>query len=183
LGGGNGFVWYFFAKGLEALELLDGAAVVALGLGLVAQQQGPTVGLAGHAVEACAEEVVRVSSGIRGLAEAGGEKAGFEARGAEDGLLGEGDALKGKKFLGVDGVVDLDEVGLEVGDGLEVFRGPRGHPSGGGSRGEAVLAGVEGGAGLTLGRARASRFGGVGSVGGELPGGDDVRHKCECPSD
>ena len=35
-------------------------------------------------------------------------------------LLGEGDALVGEEFLGVDGLVDGDEVGPEVG---EPFRG------------------------------------------------------------
>ena len=35
------------------------------------------------------------------------EEAGFEAGGAEDGLLGEGDALEGEEFLGVDGVVEV----------------------------------------------------------------------------
>jgi hypothetical protein len=34
----DGFVWQFFAEGFEAVEFLDGSAVVAFSLGLVAQQ-------------------------------------------------------------------------------------------------------------------------------------------------
>ena len=57
---GNGFVRQFAAEGLEAVEFLDGAAVEALGLGLVAEEEGPTVGLPGEAVEAFGEEEVAV---------------------------------------------------------------------------------------------------------------------------
>jgi hypothetical protein len=35
--------------------------------------------------------------------------------------LGEGDPLDGEQLPGVDGVVEGDEVGLEVGDGVELF--------------------------------------------------------------
>jgi hypothetical protein len=41
-------------QGFEPVELLDGAAVVAFGLGLIAQSQGPTVGLFHHALESFA---------------------------------------------------------------------------------------------------------------------------------
>ncbi|HUI53384.1 MAG TPA: hypothetical protein VLY04_00340 [Bryobacteraceae bacterium] len=108
--------------------------------------------------------------------EAGGEEAGFESGGAEEGLLGESDALDGEEFLGVDGLVGGDEVGLEVGDGLEVFEADDGEVGGP----EAVLAGVEGGAGLAFGSAGAGGAGGVGAVGGELlvgNGGVGMRHE------
>src|ERR1039458_2976506 len=81
-------------------------------LGLIAQEQGPTAGLAGHARETFAQRVVAVlgardfeiaipgeffvhedlgfPEGVVARIEAGGEEAGFEVRGVEDGLLGEG---------------------------------------------------------------------------------------------
>ena len=111
---------------------------MALRLSLIAQEQGPTAGLAGHARETFAQRVVAVlgardfeiaipgeffvhedlgfPEGVVARIEAGGEEAGFEVRGVEDGLLGEGDALDGEEFLGVDGLVDGHEVVLEVGD-------------------------------------------------------------------
>jgi len=153
-------------QGFEPVELLDGAAVVAFGLGLVADGQGPTVGLFDHAVESFAEHVVAVlgvgdleiageflrheeegvAGGVEDLGEAGGEQAGLEARGAEEGLLGEGDALDGEELLGVDGLVDGDEIGSEMVDLLEVFEADDGE---GGGR-KAVLAAISCGGGLTL---------------------------------
>jgi Holliday junction resolvasome RuvABC ATP-dependent DNA helicase subunit len=85
-------------------------------LGLIAQQEGKTVVLADQAVEAIAQQVIEVlgladfdirceflvhgeaglSVGVERFAEAVGEEAGFEAGGAEDGLLSESDALKGE---------------------------------------------------------------------------------------
>jgi hypothetical protein len=50
------------------------------------------------------------SAGVQGFAEAVGEEAGFEAGGAEDGLLGDSDALATEEFLGVDGLVEGDQV-------------------------------------------------------------------------
>jgi len=79
-----------------------------------------------------------VAGGLEGLVEAGGEEAGLEARGAEDGLLGEGEALDGEEFLGVDGLVDGDEVGSEMGDLLEVFEADDGEGRGS----EAVFAAI-----------------------------------------
>jgi len=143
LGLENGFVRQFFAEGFEALEVLDRAAVVALGLGLIAQEQGPGIGAADHAMEAFAQQEVAIlglgneevaiasdflshdddgiAVGVKALVEAEGEEAHFEAGGAEEGLLGEGDALDGEDLLGVDGLVNSHGVGLEVGDLLEVF--------------------------------------------------------------
>jgi hypothetical protein len=145
-------------QGFEPFKLLDGAAVVAFRLGLIADSQGPTVGLLDHPVESFAEQVVTVlgagdfdipitgeffshedhgvTGGVKGLVEAGGEEAGLQARGAEESLLGEGEALDGEEFLGVDGLVDGDEIGSEMGDFIEVFEADDGE--GGGS--EAVFA-------------------------------------------
>src|SRR2546427_6724708 len=126
---------------LEPFEFLDRAPIMAFGLGLIAQEQGPTGGDFRNAVETLAEGVIAVlgagdldipgelrgnrekrpPAGIEGLIEAGGEEAGLEARGAEKGLLGEGDALDGEEFLGIDGLVDGEEVGAEMGDFLELF--------------------------------------------------------------
>jgi hypothetical protein len=117
-----------------------------------------------------AQQEEGAAAGVHSLVEAGGEEAGFEGGGAEQGVLGEGHAFEGEQFLGVDGLVDGDEVGLEVGDGMEVFDAEDGEPGGG----EAVFAGVEGGAGLALGGAWAGRVSGVGAVGGELLIGDGV---------
>jgi hypothetical protein len=79
-------------------------------------------------------------------------------------LLGDGHALEGEQFLGIDGVVAGDEVGAEVGDFLDVFEADDGEAGGG----EAMLAGVLGGVGLTRLRSWSGRTGGIGAVGGEL---------------
>jgi hypothetical protein len=47
--------WQAGAEGFEAVEIFEGAAVLAFGLGLVAEEERPTVGLAGEAEEAFAE--------------------------------------------------------------------------------------------------------------------------------
>jgi len=140
---------------------------MAFGLGLIAQEQRPASGGFRHAVETLAEGVVavlgagdleirgeilvhqeeRLPAGIQGLIEAGGKEAGLEACGAEEGLLGKGDALDGEEFLGVDGLVGGQEVGLEMGDFLKLFEADDGE--GGGS--EAVLPGILGGADLASG--------------------------------
>jgi hypothetical protein len=175
---------------LEAVEFFEGAAVLAFGLGLVAEEEGPTIALADGAQEAIGEEVVAVLgagdfdiaiageflvhgdegviASVEGFVEAVGEEAGLQAGGAEDGLLGEGHAFQGDEFLGVDGLVDGDEIALEIGDFLEVFEADDGE----GGCCEAVLDGVLSGAGLTLGSARAGGEGGVGAIGGKLLGGD-----------
>jgi hypothetical protein len=163
---------------------------VALGLGLIAQQEAETVGLAVQAVEAVAQQVVAVlgasdfdipvagddrvqeadgfAAVIEGLVEAGGEETGFEAGAAEDGLLGEGGAFEGEEFLGVDGLVEGDEVVAEMGDFLKVFDADDGEGRGG----EHVFAGVLGRAGLALGGAGSGGLSGVGAIGGEALGGD-----------
>src|ERR1017187_5803193 len=61
-----GFVWCFFqfvqfgAQDAEAFEVLNGAAVLALGLGLVAQKEFPGVGLLSVHVEAGGEREIAI---------------------------------------------------------------------------------------------------------------------------
>jgi lipid-binding SYLF domain-containing protein len=62
-----------------------------------------------------------LAEGVQAIVEAGGEEAGFEAGGTQDGLLGYGDALEGEEFLGIYGLVDGDQVGFEIRDLVEVF--------------------------------------------------------------
>jgi hypothetical protein len=163
---------------------------MALGLGLVAEEERPAVGLADEAEEAIGETVIAVLGasdveialageflahgsegvvvGVESFVEGGGEEAGFQAGGTEDGLLGEGHALQGEEFLRVDGLVDGDEVACEVVDFVEVFEADDGEGRGG----EAVLDGVLGGAGLALRGIGSGGLSGIGSVGSELFGGD-----------
>jgi hypothetical protein len=77
---------------------------------------------------------------------------------------------EGEEFLGVDGLVDGDEVVAEAGDFLEVFEADDGE----GGPGEDVFAGVLGRVGLALGGAGAGGPGGVGAIGGEAFGGYGV---------
>jgi hypothetical protein len=194
-----GFVWYFCefgfagldwlqfgAEGAEAFEFLDGAVIVALGLGLVTEEKGPGVGLLGEAVEALGDgEIVFLAEGdftvaqaghllvhgVDGLAigseslvEASGEEAGFEAGGADEGHLAESDPFDGPEFLGVGGVVEVEEVLAEFNDFVEVFQMGDGEVG----AAEAVLAGILGGLGLAGGGAGAGGFLSVDAVGGGL---------------
>jgi len=99
-----------------------------------------------------------------GVIEAGGEEARLEARGAEEGLLGEGDALDGEELLGIDGLVEGHEVVGEFGEILEVFKADDGKGGGG----EAVFAGILGGAGLAFRSAWAGGVSGISTIGGKL---------------
>jgi hypothetical protein len=92
--------------------------------------------------------------------------------------LGAGDALQGEEFLGVDGVVNGDEVVAEPGDFLEVFEADHGE----GGPGEDVFAGVLGRVGLALRGTGPSGFGGVGAVGGEAFWGDGATWHKGLPS-
>ena len=75
---------------------------------------------------------------LRDMLRTVGEHAGFQAGGAEDGELAEGDALDGEESFGVDGPVDVDGLGAErVESSASSMR--RTAKVGGG---EAVLAGV-----------------------------------------
>jgi hypothetical protein len=149
-------------EGLEAVEILDGAAVEAFGLGLVAEEQLPAVGLAGHALESFAEGVGAVLAAgdfdvaiagellahgdegdlivVEGLVHAGAEQACLQAGGADHRLLGERHAFEGELFLGVFGAIEGDEVLGEMGDFVEVLNADDGEGGGG----EAVRAGVLG---------------------------------------
>ena len=60
-----------------------------------------------------------VGAAVEGFVETGGEDAGLEAIGTEDGVLGHGGAREGQHFLGVDGLVDGDEIGFELVDVVE----------------------------------------------------------------
>ena len=192
--GENGFVRDFFrfflfelgAQGAETVEFLDGAAVLALGLGLVAQEQGPGVGLLGGAVEAFAENEIAIldagdfdvaiagefgghqvhgfAFGVESLVEARSEEAGFEAGGADEGHLAGGDALDGEEFLGVDGAVEIKSVLAELVDFVELFKADDGE----GVAGEAMFAGVEGGLHLAGGGTGAGGFLSVDAVSGVL---------------
>ncbi len=189
---GNGFVWENFFGQMrtelaEAFELFDGAAVLALGLSLVAEEEVPGGGgFAVHVMEALGEEVVAVLDADFGgidvefvvegregdfifeveerAVDGDRKEARFEARQAEDVVLGEGDAFDGEEFLGVGGGVGGDGVGAEAVNGVAVFDFDDGEVG----AGEGVLAGVLRGAGLAFGGAGAGGFGGVGSVGGGL---------------
>ena len=111
--------------------------------------------------------------GVAGMVEAGGEEPAFEAGGAEEVLLGEGDALDGVKLLAIDGLIDGDEVGAEFDDVVEALEDRDGEIGGG----EEVFAGVLGRSGFAFGGAGARGTAGVGLVGGELSGGDFLGHR------
>jgi hypothetical protein len=108
--------------------------------------------------------------GVEGFIEAGGEETGLQARGAADGLLGDGHALQGEQLLGVGRLVGGDEGVLEMSNLLEVFEADDGE----GGRGEAVAEGVAGGAGFAFGSFGTAGPGGIGAVGGKLFGGDGL---------
>ena len=99
--------------------------------------------------------------GFEGVVHDAGEEASFQAGGSQHGLLGQCHSFEGEELLGVDGVVDVDEVGFEIGDFGEVFQAD--DSEGGG--GEAVPGGVLGGAGFSFGSCRSGGFGGVCPVG------------------
>jgi hypothetical protein len=114
---------------------------------------------------------------IEGHVQADGEDARSEAGDTAHLLLGDGHALDGEQLLRVDGLVEGDEVGSEIGNLVEVFELDDGE----GGCCEAVSAGVLAGASLALGSARASALGRVGSVRGELLIGSS--HKKSDPLD
>ena len=178
-----GFVREFRAERFEAVEIFDGAAVETLGLGLVAEENGPGwgvfPGVLGEALgeaeiailgagdfevvsEDFGEELVnREVFGVHDLIEADSEEAVFEGGAAEQGLLGEGDAFDGEEFLGVDGPIAGDGVSPEVGDDVDFFEADDGEVFGV----EGVLARVLGRAGFAFGGAGSSGVLGVGAVG------------------
>ena len=72
--------------------------------------------------------------------------------------------LDGEEFLGVYGLVDAHEIVPEMGDLIDVFEPDDGEGGGG----EAVFAGILGGADLAFWGTRSGRFGGIGAIGGDL---------------
>ena len=90
---------------------------------------------------------------FNGVIQADGEEAGFQLSRAEQRLLGKGHAPDSEEFLGVDGLIDGDDVGPTAGDGFGVF-----HADDRKRRGrKTVLAGILGGAGLAFGHPRTGR--------------------------
>ena len=194
LGVENGFVLNFCkfgAEGFQAIEVFDRAAVEALGLRLIAQEEFPGLGTGSENEEAFGEgEVLFLAAGhqqlgvaeagiqevggfgVTGVVEAGGKEAGFEADGAEQAELGGGDALDGQEFLGIDGAVDGNQVGAEIGDIVEAFEDGNGNVVGG----AAVLAEVLGRSGFAFGSARARGAEGIGAIGSEFGSRDYFRH-------
>jgi hypothetical protein len=133
------------AEGSEPFKLLDGAAIEALSLDLVAEEQRPVVGIAIEAAEAEGQPIVailvgghrtlskfgdaeyaRVGGEFEALLEGAGHQTGFKAVAAEERVLREGNPLDGEKFLGIDGLVDGDEIGAKVGDLMDVLGADRG---------------------------------------------------------
>ena len=88
----------------------------------VAQQVVAVLGAGDFDIAVAGDDRVQEADGfaavVEGLVEAGGEETGFEAGAAEDGLLGDGGAFEGEDLLGVDGLVEGDEVVAEMGDFL-----------------------------------------------------------------
>jgi hypothetical protein len=188
----NGFVRDFFAKAFETLEVLDGAAVEAVALGLVAEHELPRVAVDRHAVETVGEGVVPVllgagpfvrnklgvdpvGEGVVGeeaVVQAYGEHAGFHAVTAKQRKLGDGDPLDGEELLGILREIGGDGIGAQLRQVVLVFDAD----DGGGGRGEAVFAGIAGGAAFAFGSLRSGGLLRVGSVGGELPVGNGSLH-------
>jgi hypothetical protein len=128
------------AKGADAVELFKGPAVEALGLGLVTKEELPVrfaaelreaggcpviVILAGGDLKSVSEfgvfEDSRVAGNLQRFLQAEGDEAAFDAVGTQQGVPGESEALDGEELLGVDGLVDGDQIGFEVGDGVDLF--------------------------------------------------------------
>ncbi|HXB66617.1 MAG TPA: hypothetical protein VNY05_00115 [Candidatus Acidoferrales bacterium] len=101
---------------------------------------------------------------VDGLVETGGEEAGLQAGGAEHGWPGEGDALDGEEFLGVDGLVDGHGEVAEVGDFADILAANDGECGGG----EAVFAGIQRGACLPSGERGPVEPAALVRLGGEL---------------
>src|ERR1017187_1622129 len=160
-----GFVREFGAERFQAVEIFYGAAVETLGLGLIAEKDGPGWGVSGETAEAFGEAEIAILGagdfevvsedfgeelvngevfGVHDLIEADSEEAVFEGGAAEQGLLGKGDALDGEEFLGVDGPIAGDGVSPEIGDDVDFFEADDGEVFGG----EGVLARVLGRAGF-----------------------------------
>ena len=130
------------AKFLETLEVLDGAAVEALGLDLVTHEENERVGLAAHYFAvALRKPVGTILSGndleaigdfgvaqdvggagrLHGSFERAGEIAGLHVRDAVEGQLTEGNTLDGPHLLGVNRLIESHGVGAQGGNRFGVF--------------------------------------------------------------
>jgi hypothetical protein len=159
---------------------------LALGLGLVAEEDGPDVAaVEGVAPEAVGDDVIAalLEVGLAGDGELGPEHVGgdgsvkgareeacFEAGDPEDAELRQGDALDGKHLFGVDGLVNLGGLGFQAIEEIGFFDAKDVEGDGG----ESVRAGIPGGAGLAFRGTGSGGTGGVGPVGSELFGGDGL---------
>jgi hypothetical protein len=166
------------------MEIFDGAAMEALGLGLKSKECGGDIGLPGEAIEAEGEPVGAVlfegdvdavgefgsiedewvGGAGHGLIEAVGEEAGFEDGHAAHGVFGEGDAFDGIAFLGIDGLIGSGPRGHPVGDEGRDGGAVLDADDGEGVGVEGVLAGVLGGAGFAFGGSGSGGFTGVGRL-------------------
>jgi len=94
-------------------------------------------------VEVLVEDGFEMASGLTGgeaLIKASCQEAGLHCGGTNKGQLGEGDVFDDERLQGIDGPVEGNEIGPEVGGGAEVFEADDGEVGGG----EAVLASVLG---------------------------------------
>jgi hypothetical protein len=162
------------------MEVFDGAAIEAFGLGLVAEEGGVEFGV--ETAEAFAEVIVAILGGIgrsvevlpeagegiaggrEGLIEEAGEEGGFDAGETFHGLLREGDAFDGLLLLRVDGAIAAQGVGAKLGIRVAVFHQDDVEAFGA----EAVFAGVLCGTGFALGSFGAGGMAGIGSIGRAL---------------
>jgi hypothetical protein len=63
----------------------------------------------------------RVRRQFQTFFEGAGDEPGFETVAPEQGMLGQGYALDGEEFLRVDGLINGDEVGAELGDLVDIL--------------------------------------------------------------
>ncbi len=157
---------------LDVEEAGDELAEFAVQALLVAIQQNE--GVVGIIREAMGEDAAGVGRGAVG---AGRDFGGLDVEEVVFGLLdaaelpGEvDDAVEEGELDGVAGAEVAFQFVAEGGEGGGAFAGEDG-----GVGADAVLEGVEAGAGFALGRARAGGFQGVGAVGGETAWGDGGR--------
>jgi hypothetical protein len=138
-----GPVRHLIAESFEAIEILDGAAVFAFGLGAVTEHEANRIGFFCDAPEAFGYAVIAVLRArdfdiavtdhvrvhgdegivraVEDVVEGAGEHARIEAGAAEHHLLRESDSLDRDEFLGVDRFIAGYSVGPEFIDFGEIF--------------------------------------------------------------
>lgn len=186
MGEAGGFVWNFVSPSSEAIEFFDGAAVKALGLGLVTEESLPDFRFVGEFAESLGDgEIAILGAGdldvadadqfgahgsdgtlvarVPGFVDGGGEEAGFETSGAEDLLLSESNSFDRDEFLGIHRIVKRHGIGFEAGHFVELFEPHDGEGMGA----ETVLDRVLRRRGFAFGSARAGGFLRVRAVGHE----------------